>query len=338
MKIGYFADGRWAHRALDKMLQAPWLEIAFIVGRHNAPDPVLQGYAERMGVPYLLHPNVNSPEFLGIVEPFACDMYVSLSFNQVFKAGFFTSVARGVINCHAGALPFYRGRNVLNWALINGETRFGVTVHHVDEGIDSGDIILQRFAEITPDDNYGSVLDKAVELCAETMFEALSLLRAGRAPRVPQASIHPVGFYCGMRRAGDEWIDWTWRAERVHNFVRGIASPGPGSRTLLAGRPLAILASQLVPGAPGYIGTPGEVVGRDADGILVQTGTTALRIASVAEVHPGGGLGEPRKPAFPIGTRFQTHTTVMLEELEKRVRKVELQLQSFQVCPEDSNP
>ena len=88
---------------------------------------------------------------------------------------------------------------ILNWAIINGEEKFGVTVHYVDEGIDTGDIILQKFASIGKQERYGEVLCKAHHLCADTLYEALVLLSEGRAERIPQKSIHPVGFYCSGR-------------------------------------------------------------------------------------------------------------------------------------------
>ena len=193
---------------------------------------------------------------------------------------------------------------MLNWAIINGETEFGVTVHHVDEGIDTGDIILQEMVPIAPEDDYGTVLAKAHEVCAALLVRALKRLRAGDAPRIPQSSIHPVGSYCGARREGDEWIDWAWPSERIHNFIRGIAPPGPAARSVLDGDEIAIVASELIPGAPSYLGTPGEVVGRAGAGVVVKTGTSTLRLVRAAPARngsfePGNGV-----PSWPLGRRF----------------------------------
>ncbi len=152
LRIGYFGDGPWAHQALDLLSRSERFEVAFIVARNDRPDPVLRQYAEQLEVPFLTHPNVNSEEFLHCIEPYACDLHVSMSFNQIMKARSWSSAPEGFINCHAGALPFYRGRNILNWAIINGESRFGVTVHYIDPGIDTGNIILQRFSDITDQD------------------------------------------------------------------------------------------------------------------------------------------------------------------------------------------
>jgi methionyl-tRNA formyltransferase len=306
MKIGYFADGVWAHKALDKILTSSQIEVAFIVARFDRGDPILRLYAERLHIPYLLHENVNKGDFMQIVRGFAPDLNVSMSFNQILGKEIRELAPLGFINCHAGALPFYRGRNILNWALINGETQFGVTVHHVDEGIDTGDIILQRFAPIGPDDTYSILLEKAVTLCAEVLFDSLHLLAEGKAPRIVQSSIHPVGFYCSRRGPGDELLDWFWSSQRIHNFIRGISPPGPGARTFLGTRELALLAADLNPQAPAYIDKVGAVVGRTEKGCLVKTGDTTITVTQIADVNANGGLDNPRVPSFSIGTVFRS--------------------------------
>ena len=304
MRIGYFADGPWSHRALDRIIQREAFEIAFIVARFDVADPVLKEYADRLGVPYLLHANVNSDEFLSIIKGFKPDINVSMSFNQILKQGIINLAPLGFINCHAGLLPFYRGRNVLNWAIINGEKEFGVTVHHVDTGIDTGDIILQKHGEILETDDYSLVLNKAYNLCADTLFEALVSISEGTAPRIPQKSIHPVGFYCGRRLPGDEKINWCWPSERIHNFVRGITYPGPGARTATS-EEVIVWKTQLIPEAPVYIGTPGEVVGRDAGGVIVKTGDSTIRITEIQLNLLDSSTSNRIIPKWPIGTRLK---------------------------------
>jgi methionyl-tRNA formyltransferase len=323
MKIGYFADGVWSHRALDRILQTSWLEVSFIVARFDSPDPLLKEYAEKLKVPYFIHPDVNSPDFIAQIQKYSADLYVSMSFDQIFKTNIIKAAPKGFINCHAGALPFYRGRNVLNWVLINGEKRFGVTVHYVEEGIDTGDIILQRYVDIDSSDDYGSVLNKAVNTCADTLYEALLLTNAGKVQAVKQGSIHPIGFYCGRRRDGDEWLDWNWSSERIHNFVRAITIPGPCARTLLREQEIAVLRTELIPDAPIYIGTPGEVVGRDIKGIVVKTGDSTLRVTRVADLTVDGVIKKAKTPKFPIGTRFGLNHWVVVERMEKRLARLE---------------
>ncbi|MEF8797734.1 MAG: methionyl-tRNA formyltransferase [Salinivenus sp.] len=327
LTIGYFGDGRWARRALDRIVERPELRVLFIVGRHGDPDPELRAYAERLDVPFATDPDVNRPDFVDAVRQYEADLHVSMSFDQILGRELIDLAPEGFINCHAGALPFYRGRNVLNWALINGEDRFGVTVHYVEETIDTGDIILQRFADIAETDDYASLLDKAVALCADVLPDALLQIRAGEVDPTPQDEIHPVGFYCSGRREGDEWIDWTWTSERIHNFVRGIAPPAPGARTLLGDDRLALLRTELIDEAPAYIDRPGTVVGRDPEGIVVKTGDTSIRVRRVADLDPDDGLSNERVPEHPIGTVFGVNPRREMERLRGRVRALEQQLQ-----------
>jgi methionyl-tRNA formyltransferase len=98
-----------------------------------------------------------------------------MSFNQIFREEIMNMPPLKTINCHAGQLPFYRGRNILNWALINDEKCFGITVHYVDSGIDTGDIILQRTYPINDADNYKSLLEVAYTECANILYDAIKI-------------------------------------------------------------------------------------------------------------------------------------------------------------------
>jgi len=323
LRIGYFADGLWAHKALCQMLKHPEYEVDFIVVRYDTQDPVLIEMAENNGIKWLAHENVNSPEFLSFIQERQPDLLVSMSFNQILKREILEIAPRGFINCHAGALPFYRGRNVLNWALINGEVSYGVTVHYIDEGIDTGDIIVQKHGAIDPADNYATILDKASDLCADALLEALLLIYENRVTPKKQAEIHPVGFYCGRRLPGDESINWEWSSERIHNFVRAITSPAPGARTMKDGQELIVWKTSLIPGAPSYIGTPGEVVGKDRDGVIVKTGDSTIRMIEVSYASMPDARFVPR---FKIGTRLGMDIMRYIHSLEDRVKALEAEL------------
>src|SRR6185503_1899603 len=93
----------------------------------------------------------------------------------------------GILNFHAGKLPLYRGRNVINWALINGEHEIGLTAHYMDEGIDTGDIVLQRTLPVAWTDAYDVVLRRVVEQLPALVDEAVDLVATGRATRTPQS-------------------------------------------------------------------------------------------------------------------------------------------------------
>ena len=189
LRIGYFGDGAWAQKALLKIANNSAFSVAFIVLRYKTPDKELEALAQKLNIPCFCVPNVNAEDFMRRIQEFSPEINVSMSFDQILKSDIIHLAPKGFINCHAGALPFYRGRNILNWALINGEKQFGVTVHYVDEGIDTGDIILQRFSPILREDRYGDLLNKASNLCAETLYDALVQIHDGTAQAIPQNAI-----------------------------------------------------------------------------------------------------------------------------------------------------
>lgn len=300
MKIGYFADGPWSHLAIEKLLQNGH-EISFIVPRFDVRDPILKSWSEKLQVPFLPAENVNDPSFLKSLEPYQADVFISMSFNQILRKDIIHFAPKGFINCHAGMLPFYRGRNPLNWALINGESSIGVTTHYVDEGIDTGDIITQEVIPVTLNDTYGTLLEKAIAACPVSLCKAVKMLESGNFTPIKQETIHPVGTYFSQRRNGDELIDWNWSSERIYNFVRAITIPGPGARTFVDGeQEIAILACELIDNAPNYISHEGEVVGRQPIGVIVKTGDSTLLISLIKDIE----TGLDQIPTLRIGTRF----------------------------------
>lgn len=304
MKIGYFADGPWSHEAIQLISETSDLEVVYIVPRYDTQDPVLKEWAEKLDVPFLPCNNVNSPGFIEKIEILDADLLVSMSFNQILKKDIIDLAKNGFINCHAGALPFYRGRNPLNWAIINGEKQFGITVHYVDEGIDTGDIVEQRLFPISLTDNYATLLDKAVIECANVLHSAIMKINRGKLVKQAQSDIHPVGTYCGIRTFGDELIDFNWPAARVHNFIRAICTPGPNARCFIGEQEYSIISSELIPGAPIYIATVGEIVGRNNNGVVIKVGDSTLLLKTMTKIVINDE-SEKFIPSFRIGTRFR---------------------------------
>ena len=282
IKIGYFADGPWSHRALEQILEDSSIEVAFIVPRTDTSDSTLRNYAQQFNIDYLCPIKVNSPEFLEKAKTYHCDLFVSMSFNQIFKTAIINLPKYKTINCHAGKLPFYRGRNILNWALINDEKEFGITVHYMDEGIDTGDIILQRTFPITDKDDYKSLLELAYVECAHILYDAIKDIQNQEVHPIKQQSIHPVGLYCGRRGEGDEIINWNQNSRDIFNFIRSICRPGPMATTFQNATEVKINSSRLIKDAPCYIGKPGQVLVKTKEGYLVKTLDSFIEILEVS--------------------------------------------------------
>jgi methionyl-tRNA formyltransferase len=271
IRIGYLADGPWSHIAFEKIIQDELIEVVFIVPRSDTKDSTLKEFSQRHNIDYLHLVSINSSEFIETVKLKNIDLLVSMSFNQIFKADILRVPKIGVINCHAGKLPFYRGRNILNWALINDEKEFGITVHFVDEGIDTGDIIKQNVYKITDNDDYNSLLNVAYTECGNILYDAIKELQNGTNIRIPQSSIHPIGFYCGKREIGDEIVNWNQTTRRLFNFVRAINNPGPRATTSFKGNTVKINKAKMINQAPNYIGTPGQLLAKTSKGFLIKT-------------------------------------------------------------------
>jgi methionyl-tRNA formyltransferase len=278
MRIGYFADGPWAHNALDKIICDKSLKLVFVCARFDTQDLLLKAKATHHGIPFVVHQNINSQEFIEFLTNSRCDIFVSMSFNQIFKKEVIDIPAKKIINCHAGKLPYYRGRNVLNWALINDEKDFGVTVHYVDDGIDTGDIILQRIYTIDDNDSYSTLLYRSYLYCAEVLIDAIKIIQSDEVKRIRQDSIHPIGFYCPQRRVGDEKLDWSLTSREVFNFVRSISQPGPSALTFIDGIEVLINRVALIPDAPTYKAIPGAILKKEGDCLFVKTGDSSVKV------------------------------------------------------------
>ncbi len=278
IKIGYFADGKWGHNAFNLLNNNENVEIMFICVRYDSKDEVFKTLAKENNIKYLKHQNVNSLEFINQIKHFNCDLFVSMSFNQIFKEEIINLPRLKTINCHAGKLPFYRGRNILNWVLINDEKEFGITVHYVDKGIDTGDIITQKTFPVSDNDDYNSLLEVAYVECPKLLAEAIELIYNDKVDAINQKTIHPVGMYCGIRQVGDEILDWNQNSREIFNFVRAICSPGPCAITNLKSKEVKINKVKLIDNAIQYKGIPGQVVGKHDEMPIVKTADTTILI------------------------------------------------------------
>ena len=278
LHIGYFADGPWGHGAFHKIMEDETLEMDFVCIRYGQQDKLLAAMEKKKGIDVLCVPNVNAMEFLEILKGYPSELYVSMSFNQIFREDIRELPPLGIINCHAGRLPFYRGRNILNWVLINDEKEFGITVHYVDSGIDTGDILVQRTYGITDQDTYGTLLEKAYQECPSLLYKAIKQIQTGSAHPWKQDEISAAGLYCGVRRENDEILDWNQTSREIFNFIRGITKPGPCACSYCKGERIRFLSSVLVPDAPAYKGIPGQVLLKQPGYLLIKTKDSYIKI------------------------------------------------------------
>ncbi len=309
MRIILFGDGLWAADTLLRLRDAGH-EVAAVVLRVRPSDHELEAMAHSLGISILQPLHVNAPDFIARIQALAPDVQLSIAYNQIFGAAI-RATSPWFLNVHAGKLPQYRGRNIINWALINGEREIGITVHLVDEGIDTGDILLQRTLPIAWTATYGELLDQVVRMVPAMVIESVSLIASGRAQPRPQG---PGGTYFGGRRDGDEWIEWTRPSVEIYNLIRGISRPAPGARTLLGDDRIVIWRARYELDWPRYRATPGEVVGREPGaGVLIKTGDSTLLVQEIQI-----GMHPTIVPAWPLGTRLGLDPAAVMRAMTTR--------------------
>jgi methionyl-tRNA formyltransferase len=289
--------------------------------RSKPSDATLEVAARELGIQVLQPQRVNDPEFVGGIAAMNADLGISISCNQILRRAVLDSTRFGFLNFHAGALPRYRGRNVINWAIINGETEVGLTAHFVDEGIDTGAIVLQQTLPIGWTDNYGDVLDRIVGAFPDFVLEAVRGIATGRLTPKPQ--VHAAATYFSGRGDGDEWLDWSDTSANIYNKIRAISRPGPGARSVLGDRTIVVWKAVYDTSWPDYIATPGQIVGRNNEGVVVKTGDSTVILT---EVQYEGDPSE--QPSLPIGTRLGLNLMDVVRLLQSRIRELEEKLRS----------
>ena len=238
-------------------------------GRKKAPSPVKVA-ASQLGLPLSQPPTVKEPGFVELLQSLSPDVIVVVAFGQILPPSILAIPPGGCINVHASLLPKYRGAAPIHWAVINGEEITGVTTVYMDEGLDTGDIILQEELRIGEGDNVGAVHDRLAALGADLLIETLRLISEGRAPRRAQTG-EPS--YAPLLKAEDELIDWRKTAKEIYNHVRGM-DPWPGARTFWRGKVLKIWRVSCLAGENASV--PGTVLFAGEEGVGIACGKGAV--------------------------------------------------------------
>lgn len=275
LKIAFYGHGEWALNTLEMLKEKNNIKIDIIFSRFPNGDESIERFCKVNKIKYLLVENINT---YFKKNSFSYDLGISVSYDQIFKDRSISLHKRGIINCHAGQLPDFKGRNILNWALINNQNSFGITVHFMDEEIDTGDIITQELIEIKFTDTYKDLLSKAYIECPKVVIKALDLILNDNYKLIAQSNIKKYPIYCSKRRDGDEFINWRGKSLDIYNFIRALVKPGPYAQTLIKGKILYVKSAKYLDSAPEYIDIPGSIIKKDADKFFVKTGDTYILI------------------------------------------------------------
>jgi methionyl-tRNA formyltransferase len=216
---------------------------------------------------------IKDPSVIEQIRRLAPDVIVVVAYGQILSRDVLEIPRLACLNLHASLLPRWRGAAPIQAAIAAGDSETGVTVMYMDEGLDTGDILLQSNVEILPNDTGGSLHDRLAQIAPETLLESLRLLAAGNAPRIPQDNARAT--YAPKLKREHGQIDWSESAEAVERKIRAYHS-WPGAFMKVDGQNLKVFSASVAD----LNGQPGEILRSDKD-LIVATGKGALSLAEV---------------------------------------------------------
>ena len=252
-----------------------------------APSPVKEA-ALKLNLPLMQPENASAPSVLAGIQELEPECAVVVAYGQILRRNFLEMPPRGCINLHPSLLPLYRGPTPIQSAILGDERKTGVTTMLLDEGMDTGDILLQSELEITEDDTAGTLHDKLAGAGAELMVETLGAIESDNI--TPRSQNEADATITQKIRKEDAVIDWKQSARAIFNRIRAL-DPMPGCQTSFRGETLKIWRARPCD-EPGRDAEPGKVLSVAQDSLIVKAGDGALRLL---EVQRAG------KKRMPIG-------------------------------------
>lgn len=204
-------------------------------GYNLAPSP-LKVKAIELGIPVLQYAKV-SREGLDDIRALQPDIIVTAAFGQILSDAFLAIPKFAVLNVHASLLPKYRGSSPIQWSIINGDEKTGITIMKTVKAVDAGDVLLEKETEIGKKETAGELFDRLAILGGEAIVEAISLVECGKATFTPQDESKVT--HCSMINKGDGLVDFSRSAKEIDCFVRGM-TPWPSAYTHIGEKTLKI--------------------------------------------------------------------------------------------------
>jgi methionyl-tRNA formyltransferase len=283
LKIVFMGTPDFALASLDKLIDGGY-EIAAVVtqpdrpkgrGKKLTPPPVKER-ALGAGLRVLQPERVKDSGFIEALKELSPDIIIVVAYGQILPEEIINLPAMGCINVHASLLPKYRGAAPINWCIINGESRTGVTTMYMDKGMDTGDILLQRETEIGENETAGELHDRLAALGADLLLETLEGLQRNEVER--KAQDHSAATYAPQLDRETGRVDWNSDAKSIYNLIRG-TNPWPGCYTVYKGERMKLWEAKVL--EQKSRGTAGKVLEAGHGGMLVQAGSGTLLVTKI---------------------------------------------------------
>lgn len=284
MRIIYMGTPDFAVPVLESLLDSRHEVVAVVTqpdkpkGRGKAMQfPPVKEKALEYNLPVYQPVKVREEAFLKVLEEYAPDCIVVTAFGQILPKSILELPKYGCVNVHASLLPAYRGAAPIQWAIINGEEKTGITTMQLGTGpVDSGDMLLKAEVTITPEETGESLFDKLAATGGPLLLETLEGLEAGTI--VPEKQDESLVSHASMLKKETGSIDWNKSAVEIERLIRGL-NPWPSAYTKLSGKTLKIWRAEVL--AANTSCQPGQVVSADSGKLLIQTGDGQLSLLEV---------------------------------------------------------
>jgi UDP-4-amino-4-deoxy-L-arabinose formyltransferase/UDP-glucuronic acid dehydrogenase (UDP-4-keto-hexauronic acid decarboxylating) len=299
LKNGFDITAVFTHR--DDAKENIWFDsVAQLAAEHNIPV-----YAPE---------DINHPLWVQKIRDLAPDVIFSFYYRNLIGSPILNIPPHGCLNLHGSLLPRYRGRAPINWVLVNGEKKTGVTLHYMTTRPDDGDMVGQAQIDISDDDTAATLHQKAAVTAAGMLDEILPNIRAGKAERIPQD--HGKASYYGGRTPADGEIHWAMPATRIRNLVRAVTRPYPGAFSHMGDRKCLFWNVSEVPGEAEA--KPGTVISLNP--LVIACGTGALRIEAAQQAGDVfmGGAQLAVHMGLVEGMRFGKRASDRIQALRKK--------------------
>jgi methionyl-tRNA formyltransferase len=283
MRIVFMGTPEFAVPSLEALLKSEDQVVGVVTqpdrpkgrGHQLAPPPV-KIIAQQAGIPFLQPMKIKTPDFLAALAAWKPDLIAVTAFGRILHAPILNLPSMGCVNVHGSLLPKYRGAAPVQWAVINGETETGITTMLMDEGMDTGPMLLQEQISILPEDTAGTLAPRLAELGGRLLVETIRQLKAGAI--MPRAQDNSQATLAPLLKKEDGVIDWTGAAHSIANRVRGL-SPWPGAHTFYGQERWNIWKAVAV--QESAQGPPGTLLTGTKQSLKVATGNGLLELLEI---------------------------------------------------------
>ncbi|MCI9081002.1 MAG: methionyl-tRNA formyltransferase [Lachnospiraceae bacterium] len=309
MKVIFMGTPDFSVGTLEALIQAGH-EITLVVTQPDKPKgrgknlqfPPVKEAALAHGIEIYQPRRVREPECIEYLQNYQADIIVVVAFGQILPREILDMPKFGCVNVHASLLPKYRGAAPIQWAVINGERVTGVTTMRMDEGLDTGDMILKEEVALAPEETGGSLFDRLAQTGAELCVRTLTAIEEGTAAYTPQN--HEAATHTSMIKKQLGEIDWNKSAQELECLIRGL-NPWPSAYTYWKGKTLKIWKASVQEQSMQPVDfEPGRIVTVNKDGIMVQTGQGMLNLLEIQLE----GKKRMKTDAFLRGYQIETGT------------------------------